>query len=144
MWLIRKALSESCDIYCPFSWVRCVPVMVYFKSSTRICQNESVNYHIHYGDSDTVDDGRESKVILQIWELAVTNTLLGGLDWAIYRNFKIQAHPSWVYTPAQSNCECKGAIIFMDKGASKLPSPSLCMWDITVVRIVMNHYSTVS
>jgi len=31
----------------------------------------------------------------------------------------------------------------MAKGASKLPSTSLCMWDIALVRIVTNHYCTV-
>jgi len=72
-----KALTESCDTYSQFGCIRCVPVIVYFKSSTRICQKESVNFHIDYGDSVTVDDRRESKVILHFRELAETSILLG-------------------------------------------------------------------
>jgi len=59
-----KTVTESCDTYCQLGSTRCVPVILYFKSSTRIYQNESVNCHIDYGDSDTVDDRRESKFIL--------------------------------------------------------------------------------
>ena len=61
-----KALSESCDTYCQFSCIQCIPVIVDFKSSTRLYQNDSVNWHIDYGDSDTADSGRESKVILHL------------------------------------------------------------------------------